>query len=228
MEEVLRTENLVRSFKDGNQNTTVLKGITMLINKGEFVSITGASGTGKSTLVYHLGLLDTPSSGSVFVAGQDAATLSVRQRTAYRLNHFGFVFQDYALIPEMCAWENVALPVLMRSVPLREARELAVSVLNRLGLGARINHTPAQLSGGESQRVSIARAIVHTPDVLFADEPTANLDDSRSRQIIDIFHELHRSGQTIVMVTHERHFAEEAERLVVLHDGLVEKDVSLK
>ena len=218
---VIRVKRLVKTFIDGTQKTRVLKGVDFSVASGEFIAITGASGTGKSTLVYQMGLLDEPTSGSVYVGDKNAGNMSVSERTAYRLYHFGFVFQDYALIPELRAWENVALPVLMRGTPLQEARELAVSVLDRLGMRERAAFFPGQLSGGEGQRVSIARAIVHQPEVLFADEPTANLDSDRSRQIIDIFHELHRGGQTIMMVTHEMEYAKEAEKLVVMRDGNV-------
>ncbi len=222
--QVLQAKQLQKSFQDGAQVTAVLKGIDMTVSEGEFVAITGASGAGKSTLVYQIGLLDVPTAGTVFVGDTDAASMSMRQKTSYRLETFGFVFQDYALLPEMRAWENVALPVLMRGTPLQSAKKQAVKALSRFGMADRINHTPSQLSGGESQRVSIARAIVHQPSVLFADEPTANLDGDRSRQVIDIFHELHRAGQTIVMVTHELEYAEEASRLIVLKDGVIEKD----
>lgn len=226
--EAIRTKNLIKTFTDGTHETRVLKGIDLTVLSGEFLSVTGASGTGKSTLIYQIGLLDEPTDGAVFVEGKDASLLTVREKTAYRLSHFGFVFQDYALIPEMKAWENVALPVLMRGVPLVKARKQATVVLSRLGMADRVEHVPSQLSGGESQRVSIARAIIHDPKVLFADEPTANLDSDRSRQIIDIFHELHRHGQTIVMVTHELEYANEASRLIVMHDGLIEEDRSLR
>ena len=215
----VRVKNLVKTFIDGDQEIQVLRGIDFSVAQGDFIAITGASGTGKSTLVYQMGLLDEPTEGSVFVGSKNAGAMSVSERTAYRLHHFGFVFQDYALIPELRAWENVALPVLMRGVPLHKARKQAVSILDQFGMADRVGHFPNQMSGGEGQRVSIARAIVHQPKVLFADEPTANLDSDRSRQIIDIFHKLHRSGQTIVMVTHEMEYAKEAKRLVVMHDG---------
>ncbi|MCY4577344.1 MAG: ABC transporter ATP-binding protein [Candidatus Kaiserbacteria bacterium] len=217
----VRVSNLVKSFVDGDREIQVLRGIDFSIAQGDFVAITGASGTGKSTLVYQMGLLDEPTSGSVFVGNKNAGKMTVLERTAYRLNHFGFVFQDYALIPELRAWENVALPVLMRGASRQKARKQASVVLDRFGMADRINHFPNQLSGGEGQRVSIARAIVHQPKVLFADEPTANLDSDRSRQIIDIFHELHRDGQTIVMVTHEMEYAKEAVQVVVMHDGSI-------
>ena len=218
----VRADNLVKSFVDGDQEIQVLREVDFSVALGEFVAITGASGTGKSTLVYQMGLLDEPTSGSVYVGSRLAGNMSVSERTAYRLHHFGFVFQDYALIPELRAWENVALPVLMRGVSVRKARKAASAMLDQFGMGDRVNHFPNQLSGGEGQRVSIARAIVHKPKVLFADEPTANLDADRSRQIIDIFHQLHRGGQTIVMVTHEMEYAREAGRLVVMHAGRVE------
>ena len=226
--DAIQMKKVVKTFIDGTRETRVLKGVDFSLKVGEFVSITGASGTGKSTLVYQMGLLDDPTAGTVLVDGVDAESLSVGERTSYRLNNFGFVFQDYALIPELKAWENVALPILMRGVSLRNAKRQAVAVLRRLGMVERVDHLPGQLSGGEGQRVSIARSIVHKPKVLFADEPTANLDTERSRQIIDIFHELHREGQTIVMVTHEIEYAKEASRLVVLRDGRVEKDTALR
>ena len=219
--EAIQVKNLVKTFIDGTQETQVLKGVDFSVAKGEFVAITGASGTGKSTLVYQMGLLDEPTQGSVYVGGKNAENMSVTERTAYRLNHFGFVFQDYALIPELRAWENVALPILMRGCTQQKAQRKAERVLKQLGMEGRTNHFPNQLSGGEGQRVSIARAIVHKPKVLFADEPTANLDTDRSRQIIDVFHQLHKSGQTIVMVTHEIEYAKEAERMVVMKDGKV-------
>ena len=221
---VLEVKKLVKSFRDGTQKTLVPKGIDLSINQGEFVSITGASGTGKSTLVYLLGLLDVPTSGEVFVGGVASSDLSIREKTSYRLKTFGFVFQDYALLPEMRAWENVALPIIMRGTSIREARERSAAALSRLGMADRVDYSPSQLSGGESQRVSIARAVVHGPTVLFADEPTANLDSERSRQVIDVFHTLHRSGQTVVMVTHELLYAEEASRMLVLEDGVVRSD----
>ena len=222
----LQTKGLIRTFRDGTRETQVLKGIDLTINHGEFISITGASGTGKSTLVYHLGLLDEPTDGAVYVDGRNASEMSVSEKTAYRLRNFGFVFQDYALIPELNAWENVALPALMRGTSLKEARQQAEETLGRIGMAERVEHAPSQLSGGESQRVSIARAILHKPSVLFADEPTANLDTERSQQIIGIFETLHRSGQTIVMVTHEREYARRAERFIEMEDGVIASDTS--
>lgn len=221
---LLQTEALVKTFIDGSQETEVLKGIDLAIKPGEFVAITGASGTGKSTLLHQLGLLDDPTGGAVFIDGVNASDLSLKQRTEHRLRRFGFVFQDYALIPELFAWENIALPILMRGASQSLAKRRAIRALKYLGMANRAAYRPSQLSGGESQRVSVARAIVHEPDVLFADEPTANLDMDRSRQIIDIFHGLHKNGQTIVMVTHEVEYAKEASRLISLSDGKIRKD----
>ncbi len=226
--EFIKTEKLIKSFKDGDRITEVLKGIDLSINEGEFVSITGASGTGKSTLIYQLGLLDFPVSGEVYVGGVSSSKMSETQKTEFRLFNYGFVFQYYALLPELNAWENVALPMLMRGDSKRVAKEKAKEVLSKFGLEDRLEHLPSELSGGEAQRVSISRAVVHSPKILFADEPTANLDSERSRQIINTFHDLHKAGQTIVMVTHETEYAEEAERLIVLKDGIIEEDKKLR
>ena len=222
--ELVQAKSLTKSFKDGSSITEVLKGVDLSVQSGEFVSITGASGTGKSTLIYQIGLLDNPTGGVVRVEGRDASTFSVKERTAYRLNKFGFVFQDYALIPELNVWENIALPTLMRGSTVAEAKQRACSTLKKLGMADRMEHTPSQISGGESQRVSIARAILHDPAIVYADEPTANLDTERSRQVIDIFHELHKAGQTIIMVTHEIEYAEEAARVIHIADGKINSD----
>ena len=222
--EIIRIEKLVKTFIDGPQEICVLRGIDLTIEGGDFISITGSSGTGKSTLVYQIGLLDEPTSGEIFLHGKPESKMSVSEKTEYRLKEFGFVFQDYALIPEMKAWENVALPILMHGGSVQESKEKASDALSKLGLADRVDHFPGQLSGGESQRVSVARAIVHNPTILFADEPTANLDSERSRQIIDIFHKLHKNGQTIVMVTHEIEYAREADRIIVLKDGEIFSD----
>ena len=186
--------------------------------------ITGKSGTGKSTLLYHLGLLDEPTSGEVFIDGIDVSTMHSLEKINYRLNNFGFVFQDSALIPELTAQESIALPDMMRGLSKEEAYAKAAETLEILGLGNRLHHTPSQLSGGEAQRVSIARSIVHKPAILFADEPTANLDSERSQQIIEIFRGLHTSGQTIIIVTHELELVKDVARLITIHDGLIVND----
>lgn len=214
--EIIRVKNLSKQFKDGENTMNIFEDVDFVIEKNEFVSITGPSGSGKSTLIYQVGLLDEPTKGEIFIDGEFVGNLSVKEKTNLRLNKFGFVFQDYALLPELVAWEQVAVTLLMRGVAFEDAKKKAIETLARFDLGDRVNAKPGTLSGGEQQRVSIARSIVHEPDILFADEPTANLDNERSRQIIDIFHELHKKGQTILMVTHETNYAEEASRIFTI------------
>ena len=198
------------------------------MEQGEFVSITGPSGSGKSTFVYQLSLLDDPTEGEVIINRHRAHNMTDKEKTEFRLDHFGFVFQDYAILPDLTASENVMLPVLMRGKSKGEARKKAEKVLSRFGLGAHVDKLPNQMSGGEQQRVSIARAIVDKPSILFADEPTANLDGHTSETIMEIFKELHEGGQTIVMITHEMEYARLAERLIGIKDGLISKDEKLR
>lgn len=218
---MLKTQELKRSFKSGDTVTEVLKGIDFEAKDGEFVSIMGRSGAGKSTLLYQLSLLDYPTSGTIHVNGTDTRELDEKERVQYRLHNFGFVFQDYALLPELTALENVALPLLMQGETKRAAYREAGKTLERMKLGHRLNNLPSQLSGGEQQRASIARSVAHDPRILFADEPTANLDNESSQTIMDIFKELHAEGQTIIMVTHEADYARLAERIVTIDDGRV-------
>ena len=227
MENILKTKGLIKNFYEGERETKVLKSINLSINKGEFLSITGPSGSGKSTLIYQLGLLDYPTEGEVYLHNKITSNLESSERTNIRLNNFGFVFQDYALMPELSAWENVALPLLMRGLNISKAREKSEEILTNLGLGERISNRPNQLSGGESQRVSIARSVVGNPSILFADEPTANLDTKMSEQVLETFKKLNREGQTIIMVTHELNYANQAKRLINLVDGIITEDKSL-
>ena len=213
MENILKTKGLIKNFYEGERETKVLKSINLSINKGEFLSITGPSGSGKSTLIYQLGLLDYPTEGEVYLHNKITSNLESSERTNIRLNNFGFVFQDYALMPELSAWENVALPLLMRGLNISKAREKSEEILTNLGLGERISNRPNQLSGGESQRVSIARSVVGNPSILFADEPTANLDTKMSEQVLETFKKLNREGQTIIMVTHELNYANQSKKI---------------
>ncbi|MEK7604326.1 MAG: ABC transporter ATP-binding protein [Patescibacteria group bacterium] len=221
---MIDVKNLVRTFKDGPRETRVLKGINFTAKDGEFIAIMGRSGAGKSTLLYQLSLLDEPTSGEILIDGKEAHRMTEREKMLFRLAEFGYVFQDYALLPELTALENVALPLYMQGVSRVEAETKAQTALERVGLGTRLGNLPSQLSGGEQQRVSISRAIAHTPDVLFADEPTANLDRESSALVMDFFADLHKSGQTIIMVTHEEEYALFAERVVKLDDGQIVSD----
>ena len=187
----------------------------------------GRSGAGKSTLLYQLSLLDEPTSGEIRINGKEAHMMSEREKMLFRLAEFGYVFQDYALLPELTALENVALPLYMQGVSRDAADEKARVALERVGLGKRLDNLPSQLSGGEQQRVSISRAIAHMPDILFADEPTANLDKESSATVMNIFKELHKGGQTIIMVTHEEEFSLFAERIVKLDDGKIVSDTRI-
>ena len=221
---MIEAKNITKSFKDGPVETHVLKGISIAIEDGEFVAIMGRSGAGKSTLLYQLSLLDEPTEGTLAIGGRQTHAMNEREKMLFRLEKFGYVFQDYALLPELSAIENVALPLLMQGLSNAVATETARKALERVGLGPRFNNLPSQLSGGEQQRVSISRAIAHDPDVLFADEPTANLDKESSATVMDIFKELHEAGQTIIMVTHEDDFAAFAERIVKIDDGRIISD----
>ncbi|MFA5841235.1 MAG: ABC transporter ATP-binding protein [Candidatus Paceibacterota bacterium] len=219
---MIEIKNLKKSFKDGESTTEVLKGIDFTAKTGEFIAIMGRSGAGKSTLLYQMSLLDEPTSGEIFIDGKNMVPLSIDEKTAFRLSELGYVFQDYALLPELTALENVVLPLLMQNFSEKIAYEKAIEHLTLVGLEKRLNNLPGQLSGGEQQRVSIARAIAHEPKILFADEPTANLDNESSRIIMNIFKKLHsEEGQTIVMVTHETEFSKFAQRIIHLDDGKI-------
>ena len=218
---MIEIKNLKKSFKDGESVTEVLKGIDFVAKSGEFIAIMGRSGAGKSTLLYQMSLLDEPTSGEVIIDGKDMTTFSIGERTNYRLSELGYVFQDYALLPEMTALENVALPLLMQGFSEKKAYKKAEEHLTKVGLGNRLNNLPSKLSGGEQQRVSIARAIAHDPKILFADEPTANLDNESSLVVMKILKELNKDGQTIIMVTHEKEYSKYAERTIHLDDGRI-------
>lgn len=216
---MIEAKNIVKKYKTAKEDFVVLKGISLNVAPGEFVSITGRSGSGKSTLLYQLSLLDTPNEGSLFVDGVDTSLLSNEQQTAFRLSKFGYVFQDYALIADLTALENVSLPLLMLNVPLHVANEHAKAALERVGLKDKMYNIPSQLSGGQQQRVSIARAIAHNPKIIFADEPTANLDNQAAEMVLGVFAELNKLGQTIVMVTHELEYTKRTHRIITLSDG---------
>lgn len=217
-------DSLTRVFHTGEADVYALRTVSFAVNEGEFVAITGRSGSGKSTLMYQMSALDYPTSGSVTIGNADITKLGNRERTDLRLNLFGYVFQDYALLPELTALENVMVPLLMQGLSHAEARGKAARSLERVMLGDRLHNRPGQLSGGQQQRVSIARAIAHDPHIIFADEPTANLDSETSKTVLEIFMDLHKKGQTILMVTHENEYAKLAKRRIELSDGEIVAD----
>jgi putative ABC transport system ATP-binding protein len=222
MTTLIKALNVERSFGSGNLETKVLKGINLEVLRGEFLAIMGKSGAGKSTLMYQLSVLDEPTAGSIIIDGIDTVALNEVEATAFRLNTLGYVFQDYALVPDLSTEENVMLPLLMRGETWEQARATARTAIDAVGLAGKYPNLPAQLSGGEQQRVAIARAIAGKPKILFADEPTANLDSISGRAVVELIGSLNQSaGQTVVMVTHEREYAMGCHRIVHMEDGQI-------
>jgi putative ABC transport system ATP-binding protein len=221
---VVETRDLVKVYRMGEQEVRALRGVSLSFGPGEFVAVMGASGSGKSTFMNTLGCLDRPTSGSYLLEGEEVGSLSRDQLAGVRGKKLGFVFQGFNLLPRTSAVENVELPMLYQGVPTRERRKRAAEALARVGLGERLDHTPAQLSGGQQQRVAIARALVNRPTLLLADEPTGNLDSKTSVEVMSIFQDLNQQGLTIVLVTHEPDIAEHAKRIVTFRDGAVVGD----
>jgi len=217
---IIQATNLHRSFGRGALVTHVLRGISLQVAEGEFVAIMGKSGAGKSTLMYQLSVLDTPNEGTLLLDDTNVLTLSEKERTTFRLNTLGYVFQDYALVPDLSAEENVMMPLLMRGSERRNAKDTARKTLDDVGLASKYRNLPSELSGGEQQRVAVARALAGRPKIIFADEPTANLDSVSGGAIIDLLTDLHtKQKQTIVMVTHEHEYAAPCDRIIYLEDG---------
>lgn len=222
---IISVKNLTKSFFDGPTPAHILKGIDFEVEEGEFVAIMGRSGAGKSTFLYQLSLLDNPTGGEITLEGVNTSNLDNEQKIRFRLMKLGYVFQDYSLIPELTAAENIMVPLLMQGISKEVAYKRAVEALESVDLGHRPNNLPSGLSGGEQQRVSIARAITHKPKILFADEPTASLDTYSSNLVMQIFKKLNKEqGLTIVMVTHEDEYGKMADRMVRVNDGLIVSD----
>jgi putative ABC transport system ATP-binding protein len=223
-EALIRVEALMKTYVLGDDVLNALDGVNLMINQGEFVAIMGASGSGKSTLMNILGCLDRPTSGRYFLAGRDVARLTPGELAEIRNELIGFVFQNFNLLPRTSAVENVELPLVYAGIGRAERRRRSIEALTRMGLAGRVNHHPAQLSGGQQQRVAIARAIVNRPRIIFADEPTGNLDSKTSIGVMAVLQELAREGLTIVYVTHDSDVASYASRVLVMRDGSLVSD----
>jgi putative ABC transport system ATP-binding protein len=223
---MIEITDLRKIYHMGNVEVKALDGVTLTIEKGEFLGIMGPSGSGKSTLLHMLGLLDIPTSGKILIDGMDISRFTDFEKTMFRLYKLGYVFQDYALVPDLTVMENVSLPAMLRTDRTEEqTKKDSFSILQRIGLCDRREHLPRELSGGQQQRVSVARAMVNKPDILFADEPCANLDTENSRMVLDLFHEINESmHQTIVMVSHEDWHKEYFHRIVRMRDGRIVSD----
>lgn len=223
-EKIIHLENIVKNYKVGTQVVRALRSVSIDIHKGEYVAIMGASGSGKSTLMNIIGCLDTPTSGKYVLNGNDVSSLSDDSLAEIRNSEIGFVFQVFNLLPRNTALENVMLPLIYSGIKKAERKRLAEETLVDVGLEDRMTHRPNELSGGQRQRVAIARALVNNPALLLADEPTGNLDSKISEEIMKLFAEIHKKGNTLVMVTHEEDIAMHAHRIIRLKDGEVESD----
>ena len=225
MNPVIQVKNIAREYKIGSQLVRALKDVSVDINRGEYVALMGPSGSGKSTLMNMLGCLDTPTSGSYTLNGQEVEKLIDNQLAEIRNKEIGFVFQTFNLMPRYTALENVALPLIYAGKTKSERNQKAEWALEQVGLSDRMDHKPNELSGGQRQRVAVARALVNDPSIILADEPTGNLDSKTSYEIMNLFQDIHDRGNTIILVTHEEDIANYAKRVVRLRDGLVESDL---
>lgn len=223
-ESIIHLEGIHKSYYMGKQAIPVLKGITLDIFRNDYVALMGPSGSGKSTLMNILGCLDSPTMGKYILNGQDVSKMEDDDLATVRNKEIGFVFQQFNLLPRLTAAENVALPLVYAGVPKKQRIEMALEVLNRVGLADRSHHKPNELSGGQCQRVAIARALVNNPTLILADEPTGNLDSKTSVEIMAIFDKIQAGGNTVILVTHEEDIAQHAHRIVRLRDGLIETD----
>jgi len=216
---VIEVDEVRKTYSNGSLEVEALRGVSFGIQSGEYVAVMGPSGSGKSTLMHILGCLDVPTSGSFWLAGEDVSTMSEDELAHVRNRRIGFVFQQFNLLASLSAWRNVELPLIYAGIDRSARKERALAALDRVGLGDRIEHRPGELSGGQQQRVAVARALVTDPDLILADEPTGNLDSVSARDVLDLLEELHRSGRTIVLITHDADVATEAERVMRIRDG---------
>ena len=221
---MIQVEDVHKSYDLGETFVHALRGVSFSIEVGEFVSIMGPSGSGKSTLMNIVGCLDTPSKGTYLLNDKNVGNLDEEQLAGIRNREIGFVFQKFHLLPRSSALENVALPLKYASVKQSERLIRAEEVLDKVGLSHRLTHKPTELSGGEQQRVAIARSLVNSPSILFADEPTGNLDSKTGHQVLEIFKDLNKRGQTIVVITHEREIGEQSQRTITIKDGEIGSD----
>ena len=224
MDAIIYLDNIRKSYFMGKQELQVLKGISLSIQKNEYVALMGPSGSGKSTLMNILGCLDSPTGGDYYLNGHQVSKMMDNDLAEVRNKEIGFVFQQFNLLPRLSAVENVALPLIYSGIPRKQRMEMAMSVLEQVDLADRSHHRPNELSGGQCQRVAIARALVNNPSLVLADEPTGNLDTKTSYEIMNIFGRIQEAGNTIVLVTHEEDIAHYAKRIVRLRDGVIETD----
>jgi putative ABC transport system ATP-binding protein len=221
---ILEFEGVRKTYRVGDQEINALDGIDLCVEEGEFLAIIGPSGSGKSTLMHLLGCLDTPTEGRMAVCGKDLSRASADELARMRNREVGFVFQSFNLMPRLDVVSNIELPLIYSGVPARERRERAIEAARHVGLGDRLANRPTQLSGGQCQRVAIARALVNKPRIVFGDEPTGNLDSATGRNILKLFKELHASGKTIILVTHDPVIASQARRVIELRDGRIARE----
>ena len=221
---IIKTENLTKDYETGTQVVNALKGINLSVEKGEFLSIMGPSGSGKTTLMNIIGCLDSPTNGSYYLNNKSVSKLDDDELAKIRNEEIGFVFQSFHLLARNTAFDNVMLPLKYAGVSKEEATKRSNNVLDLVGLSSRSKHTPAELSGGQQQRVAIARALVNEPSILFADEPTGNLDSQTGQDVMKIFKDLNKNGQTIILITHEDSIAKQSNRIITIMDGLIESD----
>ncbi len=224
-EPIISVDKLVRNFRLGKQLIKVLKEISFSINKNEYVALMGPSGSGKSTLMNILGCLDTPTGGTYVLNKQEVGSLSDDELAEIRNKEIGFVFQTFNLLPRSTALDNVSLPLIYAGLSKTDRDKRAMEVLTQVGLNDRVEHKPNELSGGQRQRVAVARALVNKPSIILADEPTGNLDSKTSYEIMALFDEIHKNGNTIILVTHEEDIAQHAHRIIRLRDGIIESDL---